>query len=132
METHKNEQQIRNLVNNWAKAVRAKDITGILAHHSPDILLFDVPEPFLSKGIDAYRISWEEVFFPWYGNDGNFEVNDLQITAGTDTAFCTGIISCSGTTDGEKVSLKVRLTIGLAKSNGHWTVIHEHHSEVSK
>ncbi|HEX3384798.1 MAG TPA: nuclear transport factor 2 family protein [Mucilaginibacter sp.] len=132
METQNNEQQIKALVDNWAKAVRAKDITGILADHSADILLFDVPEPFQSKGIDAYRISWEDVFFPWYGDDGNFEVNDLQVTAGTDAAFCTGIISCSGTTDGEKVSLKVRLTIGLVKTGGRWIVKHEHHSEVSK
>lgn len=132
MESQHNEQQIRQLVDNWAKAVRAKDIEGILAHHSPDILLFDVPEPVQSKGIDAYRLSWEQVFYNWYGDDGQFEVTELAITAGNDIAFCTGIINCSGTEKGQQVHIKVRLTMGLKKINGEWVIIHEHHSEAAK
>ena len=46
---------IRGLVENWARAVRAKDLGGILANHSPDILMFDVPPPLQCKGIEAYK-----------------------------------------------------------------------------
>ena len=128
-----NDQLINTIITNWAKAVRAKDIPGILAHHSPDILLFDVPDPVVqSKGIDAYRLSWEQVFYPWYGDDGQFEVTELSITAGNDVAFCTGIINCSGTEKGQKVHIKVRLTIGLRKMGGQWIITHEHHSEAAK
>jgi uncharacterized protein (TIGR02246 family) len=133
METQNTDkQQINNLVQNWAKAIRAKNISGILAHHSPDILLFDVVEPFQSKGIDAYRVSWEDVYFPWHEEDGNFEVNELEITAGSDVAFCHGVIHCSGTEKGQKINLKIRLTTGLVKIDGQWIVTHEHHSEVAK
>lgn len=52
------EDAIRTLVGKWAQAVRTRDIAGILAHHSPDILMFDVPPPFVSKGLDAYRNTW--------------------------------------------------------------------------
>lgn len=128
-----NEQLINGIIDNWAKAVRAKDIPAILAHHSPDILLFDVPEPLVqSKGIDAYRVSWEQVFYNWYGEDGQFEVTELNVTAGNDVAFCTGIINCSGTDKGEKVHIKVRLTTGLKKMNNQWIITHEHHSEAAK
>ena len=128
-----NKQLIKEIIDNWAKAVRAKDIPAILAHHSPDILLFDVPEPLVqSKGIDAYRISWEQVFYNWYGDDGGFDVTELNITAGDDVAFCTGIINCSGTDKGQKVHIKVRLTVGLRKIDGRWIITHEHHSEAAK
>jgi ketosteroid isomerase-like protein len=128
-----NEQLIRQIIENWAIAVRAKDIPGILAHHSEDILLFDVPDPIVqSKGIEAYRESWEHTFYSWYGNHGQFEVTELDITASEDVAFATGIINCAGTADGKKVSIKVRLTMGLKKINSQWIIVHEHHSEAAK
>jgi hypothetical protein len=37
------EAEIRKLIEDWARAVRAHDLKGILAHHSADILMFDVP-----------------------------------------------------------------------------------------
>jgi len=38
------EVEIRDLVESWARAVRAKNLDGILANHSPEIM-FDVPPP---------------------------------------------------------------------------------------
>lgn len=58
------EAAIRELVESWARAVRAKDLDGILANHSTDILMFDVPPPVQSKGIEAYRKTWD-LFFSW-------------------------------------------------------------------
>ena len=49
------EAEIRGLVERWAKAVRTKDLGGILAHHPPEILMFDVPPPLQAKGIKAYK-----------------------------------------------------------------------------
>ena len=51
----KDESTIRDLVENWAKAVRTRNLNGILANHSPEILMFDVPPPIQSKGIEAYE-----------------------------------------------------------------------------
>jgi ketosteroid isomerase-like protein len=36
-------EDIRDLVERWAAAVRAKDIAGIIADHSPEVRFFDVP-----------------------------------------------------------------------------------------
>ncbi len=53
------EGAIRDLVENWARAVRTKNLDGILSNHSPDMLMFDVPPPIQSKGIEAYRKTWD-------------------------------------------------------------------------
>jgi ketosteroid isomerase-like protein len=44
-----NEAEIRQLVENWARAARDKDVKSVLAH---DIVMFDVPLPLPSRGID--------------------------------------------------------------------------------
>jgi ketosteroid isomerase-like protein len=120
---------IRKQIEEWAEAVRAKEIGRITAGHSDNILLFDVVEPLQLRGIDAYKASWEKQFFPWYGEDGTFELHDLEVHAGVTAAFCTSLITCSGTENGKKVQFTIRLTVGLEKVNGKWIVMHEHHSE---
>jgi len=42
-QTRTDEAHIRELVESWATAVRRKDMEAILAHHAPDLLMFDVP-----------------------------------------------------------------------------------------
>jgi hypothetical protein len=36
-----------------------RDLDGTLARHSPDILMFDVPEPIQARGLAEYRETWE-------------------------------------------------------------------------
>jgi uncharacterized protein (TIGR02246 family) len=122
------EGAIRELVENWARAVRIKDLDGILANHSPDILMFDVPPPIQSKGIEAYRKTWD-LFFSWSQDSRIFDIGEMNITAGNDVAFVTALMRCAGTeANGDKIELEFRLTIGLRKIDGQWIVMHEHHS----
>jgi uncharacterized protein (TIGR02246 family) len=122
------EGAICDLVENWARAVRNKDLDGILANHSPDILMFDVPPPIQSKGIEAYKKTWD-LFFSWSQDSRIFDISEMNITAGNDVAFVTALMRCSGTEpNGEKIELAFRLTIGLRKIGGQWIVMHEHHS----
>jgi ketosteroid isomerase-like protein len=59
------EQQIRALIERWAAAVHGGDMEGVLAAHSDDILMFDVPPPYEGvRGIAAYRETWPP-FFEW-------------------------------------------------------------------
>jgi ketosteroid isomerase-like protein len=126
-----NESHIKELIENWAKAVRNKDIDAILAHHSKDMVMFDVPEPFRSIGIDEYRKTWD-LFFT-YTKQGVFNIETLNIVADENVAFCFATMKCSDKSDaGEFIDLPFRLTIGLKKINDQWTIIHEHHSIPSK
>jgi len=124
----KDEIAIRNLVENWASAVRRKDLSGILRHHSPSMLMFDVPPPVQLKGIEAYEKSWD-LFFSWSHEPVVFDIGEMDITAGNDVAFVTAVMRCAGTeANGDNVELDFRLTIGLRKIDGQWVVLHEHHS----
>ena len=53
--TNEDEAAIRDLIEEWSAAARRKDYDGVLKRHAPDILMFDVPGPFQSEGIEAYR-----------------------------------------------------------------------------
>jgi uncharacterized protein (TIGR02246 family) len=122
------EAGIRGLVEDWAKAVRNQDLNGILANHSQDILMFDVPGPLQSRGIEEYKKTWN-VFFGWAKDSGVFDIREMNITAGNDVAFVTALMRCAGTeANGENTELDFRLTIGLRKIGDQWTVMHEHHS----
>ena len=121
-----NENEIRRLVEEWAKAVREGNLDGILAHHSNDIVMFDVPPPFQSVGIDEYRKTWE-LFFT--GTEpGRFDIRELKIFAGADVAFCTATMQCSWKNGDTFEELDFRLTIGLVKKDEDWMIVHEHHS----
>jgi uncharacterized protein (TIGR02246 family) len=128
MASARDEAEIRQLVENWASAVRRRDVNGILRNHSPDMLMFDVPPPLQSKGIDAYRATWD-LFFSWSHDPVVFDIEEMTVTAGEDVAFVVALMRCAGTeSNGEDIELDFRLTIGLQKIDGHWIITHEHHS----
>src|SRR5436309_15191523 len=57
----KDEAAIRALVEDWASSVRRRDLRGILRNHSPNIVMFDVPPPLQSNGLEPYRRTWERL-----------------------------------------------------------------------
>jgi ketosteroid isomerase-like protein len=57
-----NEAQIRERLDNWARAVRDKDLEGLMSHYAPDIRLFDLAPPLQYIGTDSCRKNWAEWF----------------------------------------------------------------------
>jgi uncharacterized protein (TIGR02246 family) len=123
------EAAIRALITRWADAVHAGDLDAVLADHDPDIVMFDVPPPYDGlRGIDAYRDSWPP-FFEWQRQGAEFEIVELDVTAGDDVAFAWALLRCGKPEEFEaNPDNRLRLTIGLRKVNGRWVVTHEHHS----
>jgi ketosteroid isomerase-like protein len=90
--------------------------------------MFDVPPPIQSKGIEAYKKTWN-LFFSGFQDSGIFDINEMNITAGSDVAFVAALMRYNGTeANGDKTELEFRLTISLRKINGQWIVVHEHRS----
>jgi uncharacterized protein (TIGR02246 family) len=123
------EQEIRELIDRWLAAIRAYDLDGVLADHSPNIVMFDVPPPERGhRGLAAYRGSWPE-FFGWLRSGAEFELDELTVTAGDDVAFAFGLLRCGTPAEREQEpDRRLRLTVGLAREDGRWTIAHEHHS----
>jgi uncharacterized protein (TIGR02246 family) len=127
------ETHIRTLIERWANAVHSGDLEGVLAEHSEDIVMFDVPPPDDGvRGIDAYRDTWPP-FFAWQREGACFEIVSLDITAGKDVAFAHALLRCGTPEELERdPGNRLRLTIGLRKDQARWVVTHEHHSFPSK
>jgi uncharacterized protein (TIGR02246 family) len=124
------DSQIKALIEAWADAVRRHDVAGILAHHDRDLVMFDVPPPLQSRGMDEYKKTWD-LFFKYHKPSQAFDIEELTITAGADVAFAVAIMRCGSSTGSgppEKDGFLFRLTIGLRKAEGNWRIAHEHHS----
>jgi uncharacterized protein (TIGR02246 family) len=122
------ERQIRALIERWAKAVQAINLDGVLADHADDIVMFDVPPPNEVRGKEAYRETWPP-FFAWLRQGAVFEIVSLDVNAGRDVAFAHALLRCGTDEEFKKdPDNRLRLTIGLRKQGGRWTVAHEHHS----
>lgn len=121
------EARIRNVVEDWAKALHAKDVAAIMAHAAPDILTFDLAPPLQRRG-EAVRESLA-AWFPTFKGPIGYEIRDLEVAASGDAAFCHSLNRITGErTDGFGTNVWIRATICLRKHGGAWKVVHEHTS----
>ena len=127
-EQQASEAAIRALIEEWAEAVHAGDLDRVLADHTDDIVMFDVPPPNEVRGIEAYRETWPP-FLERMKRGATFEIVSLDVTAGSDVAFATALLRCGTEAElSDDPELRLRLTVGLRKEGGRWVVSHEHHS----
>ncbi len=127
--TKSDEAVIRRMIESWATAVRARKIGDVVAHHTDDMVMFDVPPPVSVRGLAAYTETWAP-FFKWQEEgDGTFEIVELDVTAGDRVAFAIALLRCGSRAELVRDdSPRLRLTIGLKKIGGAWKIAHEHHS----
>jgi ketosteroid isomerase-like protein len=120
------EALIRAVVDGRAEAIGLKDPSRVLASEAPGFVSFNLAPPLVATGVDAKGLkAW---FDTWQGPIG-YETRDLTIAAGADVAFCHSLDHMTGTkSDGEKVDLWFRRTLGLRRIGGAWKLTHEHES----
>jgi ketosteroid isomerase-like protein len=116
----RNEAQIRQLIDNQANAVRAKDINGSMSNYAPDIVSFDVVNPLQKIGLEACRKRADEWFSSFQGPIV-YEIRDLRIIASDAAAFCHSVNRVNGTkTDGGEIDMWWRATVCWSKIDGKW------------
>lgn len=123
------ETQIRDTIERWVAAIQACEVDGVVAAHTDDIVMFDVPPPYNGvRGIGAYRASWPD-FFEFIDSGAHFELLELDVTAGDSVAFAYALLRC-GTPEEFAVNPdnRLRITMGLRKIGDRWLIAHEHHS----
>jgi uncharacterized protein (TIGR02246 family) len=122
------EAEVRALHESWLKAVRSRDVDGIVAHYARDIVAFDAIQQLQFKGVDAYKKHWAACMEMCTESTG-FEIAQLEIAAADGAAFSHGLLSCGGTDqNGEHKSAWMRVTTGYRKTGGRWIISHEHFS----
>lgn len=128
MAEHDDEAGIRRIIEGRVRAVSARDIDALLAHHDPGVLTFDVLPPLRHVGSDAVRRRAEKWLSSYEAAPG-YEVRDLSVTAGETVAFCHYLYRVTGTLKaGGAVDMWVRATVCFGKAEGEWKIVHEHQS----
>lgn len=118
--------EIRAVIEDWADALRVKDAKRVIAHGTPDCVLFSLAPPL--KTTDAGEGGLEQWFSSWRGPLG-YRFEDLDISAGGDIAFVTMLTELSGEkVDAGKVSVWFRQTLGLKRTQAGWKIAHQHES----
>jgi uncharacterized protein (TIGR02246 family) len=120
------ETVIRQLVERWAKAIRARDVDGLLSLYARNTVSFDVEPPLRYAGADNKRRAWER-FFAAHEGDIGYEVRALHVETDGDVAFAHGLNHVTGTlTSGQAGDVWVRWTACLRRTNDGWLIVHDH------
>ncbi len=122
------EDQIRTMLDERVKAIHNRDAQALTSVCAPDIVSFDALPPLQRLGAEAVRARAAE-WLGWYDGPVGYDIRDLRITAGEDTAFASYLYRVTGTmTNGSPVDMWVRSTTCLRKDDGAWLIAHEHTS----
>ena len=122
------EAEITSLIEDTAEACRAKDVSALTVHYASDVLAFDVVNPLQSIGSAEVGERAAQWFSSWQGPI-DYEMRDLTIAAGDDTAFAHSLNHVNGTkTDGQKVDMWWRATVCCRRLDGKWMITHLHSS----
>ena len=120
--------QIREIVEGRVQAILDKNIDAAMAHHAPEVAMFDVVTPLRYSGSVAVRERTSKWFASYQSTIG-YEVRDLSITTGESVAFCHYLYRVHGTMkNGQQVAMWVRATLCFQKTDGTWLLAHEHDS----
>jgi ketosteroid isomerase-like protein len=120
------EALIRQRVKDLAKAIRAKDIDGVMSFYASNIVSFDLDPPLRYAGADRKRRAWQEVFAAYTGPIA-YEVRDLNVTTHGELAFVHSVNHVNGTlASGHITDLWVRWTACFRRIDGVWLVVHNH------
>ncbi len=110
------------------RAVREKDVEGLMAHYTADVATFDMLEPLANIGADAVRKRVTD-WFASFATPIDYEVAEVTLAVSLDVAFDHHFTRVRGTTKaGNEVDMWFRETIGYRKVNGAWKVAHQHSS----
>jgi uncharacterized protein (TIGR02246 family) len=119
------EAAIRQAIDRFANAFRAKDVDGCMAVFAPDIVSFDILPPLQAVGAEAFVKHWHG-FFESYQGPLHAEFPDVIVAAGNDVAFSYCLHRIVGTLkSGQKTDFWLRWTAGWRKTSGKWLIVHE-------
>jgi uncharacterized protein (TIGR02246 family) len=120
--------EIRQVLDRWVEAFRARDIPAVMSIYAPDVVAYDITPPLRFRGIDAYRKDYED-YFDAYDGPVDVELRDVAIVAGKDVAVAFGLERFKGKLkSGDVTDFWARFTSAFRKIDGKWLDVHDHDS----
>ena len=120
------EALVRLRVEEWAKAIRARDLDRVLSFYAPDVVSFDLDPPLRYAGAANKRRAWQE-FFAVHTGPVAYDVHDLNVGMDGELAFAHSLNHVTGAlANGHTSNMWVRWTACLQRIDGLWLVVHDH------
>src|SRR5690349_16834144 len=106
----KDEAALGERIQALARAIRGKDIDGVMSVFAADVVSFDLGPPLSHGGGDIFRAHWRALFDAYPGGI-EYELRDLAVSADGDVAFSHSLNRMSGTgPDGRRAERWLRWT----------------------
>lgn len=122
------DRELRDLVEDRVRAVRAKDRDALAALPADDVVTYDVLPPLNSRGSKPVLDHLDE-WFASYDGPIDYTIRDLSVTAEGDLGFASFLYHVGGTlTSGGVVDMWVRATLCFRRLDGRWRIVHDHES----
>jgi ketosteroid isomerase-like protein len=123
------DRQIRSLLEERLKALRAKDAGRFIAGFDSSIVKFDFAPPLRDIGPSLLEPAGLQRWLDTWDGELLVDLAELTIAVDGSVAFCHCLEHIRGTrTDGEHADMWTRSTLGLRKIDGTWKITHEHNS----
>ena len=120
------EAAIRAIIEEIRKAVREKNVEGMLAQSAEHVSTYDMMPPLKHKGKDAIRALWKKSLAPFVG-PLDYDVHHLELYIGDNVAFSKSLNRFGGKLEnGEYSATWICSTLGFQKIEEQWKIIHEH------
>jgi uncharacterized protein (TIGR02246 family) len=120
------EADIRQRIEDYAKAISAKDIDAVMSFFAPDVVSFDIAIKTLRyAGADNKDREWQKAFAAY--SSIAYDVRDLNVAMDGELALVHAVNHVKGTlASGEVTDLWVRWTACFRRIDGIWLIVHDH------
>ncbi|MFJ6993813.1 YybH family protein [Streptomyces sp. NPDC003090] len=120
------ETELRALLASRAEAQQTKDIDRLMSFYAPDAVYYDVVPPLRFTGTDKIRRNFLR-WFDGYAGQISLDTHEQTLVTNGDTAFAHMLHLDSGERKGGmQAAIWVRETVCLRRTNGTWSITHEH------
>jgi ketosteroid isomerase-like protein len=120
--------ELRAGIEERVRAVRAKDVDGLMAAYAQDVVTFDLVAPFANRDASAVRKRVTD-WFSSFQTSIDYEVRDVTLFVAGDVAYEHHFTRVRGMAkSGAKIDMWFRETVGYRKADGRWKVTHQHSS----
>ena len=123
------ENEVQQILAARCRAVSEGDANGIVKDVAENVVVFDVVGSMVAVGKSA-ALERARQWLASYANTPHWEVENLQVTAGEEVAFCHCISRVRGTLKTQlEVDMWFRTTLGFQTQDGRWRIVHDHSSD---
>lgn len=117
---------IRQMIDDWSRALEAGDSEALTVNYTEDSVLFDACPPYKTVGKEGIKQVWEQCL-PYFPEKFVSEHRDLQVEVSGDLAFVYGLHHFIPDPPDHPCGQNwLRITVCFRRIDGVWKVLHEH------